>query len=340
MEDVYKEYNYPAAGKLYAILKDKGMIYTLNEVKDFIKKQEVAQVHKKVQKKRKRNLSITANAPNEIFQIDLLDYQKYPRQNSGYKWILICVDVFTRKAYTQAMKDKTAKMTEEAFKSIIMDAKPKVVFHDMGSEFKGVFHKFVESKKIISVDNEFKNHNALGVIDRFSRTIKTMISKYMTANNTTRWVDILPKLTSIYNNTPHQGILDLKPNEVADGAQNQVEIATLNIDKQIRNNRIRNNTKHHIDKGDTVRIRQEKGTFAKGYEITFSKDVYVVDDVKGDIAIIEGIRYPLHKLMIVPEDSAMVDMTMKQQVDRSAKIKRKVRKEGIDDYLTAGKFYK
>ena len=31
---------------------------------------------------------------------------------------------------------------------------------------------------------------------------------------------------------------------------------------------------------------------------------------------------------------------MKQQVDRSAKIKRKVRKEGIDDYLTAGKFYK
>lgn len=50
MEDVYEEYNYPAAGKLYAILKDKGMIYTLNEVKDFIKKQEVAQVQKKYMK--------------------------------------------------------------------------------------------------------------------------------------------------------------------------------------------------------------------------------------------------------------------------------------------------
>jgi len=110
MEDVYKEYNYPAAGKLYAILKDKGMKYTLNEVKDFIKKQGVAQVHKKVHKNRKKYLSITANAPNEIFQIDLLDYQNYSRQNSGYKWILICVDVFTRKAYTQEMNVKKATM--------------------------------------------------------------------------------------------------------------------------------------------------------------------------------------------------------------------------------------
>ena len=33
MEDVYKEYNFPAAGNFYAILKDKGMIKVQKTVK-------------------------------------------------------------------------------------------------------------------------------------------------------------------------------------------------------------------------------------------------------------------------------------------------------------------
>ena len=36
----------------------------------------------------------------------------------------------------------------------------------MGSEFKGTFHTFVDLNDIIDVQNEFKNHNALGIIDR------------------------------------------------------------------------------------------------------------------------------------------------------------------------------
>ena len=74
-------------------------------------------------------LYITANTPYEIFQIDLLDYTKYSRTNKGYKWILICVDVFTRKAYAIPMKDKTAKLTEEAFKQIIKEDKLKKQKH-------------------------------------------------------------------------------------------------------------------------------------------------------------------------------------------------------------------
>lgn len=325
MEALYKDYNYPAVGKFYSILKGEGLKYTLKEVKDFVEAQNVAQVHKAVNKQRKKLMSIVANAPNEIFQIDLLDYTKYSKQNKGFKWILICVDVFTRKAFTAPMKDKTAPITEEAFKAIVRDVKPKVIFHDMGSEFKGAFHRFVESKNIISIENEFKNHNALGIIDRFSKTIKGMISKYMTANNTTKWVDELPRLTAIYNKTPHSAILDLKPNDAEAHAE---ELATLNFEKTERNVRIMG-TLHKIKAGDIVRIKEEKGTFTKGYEITYSKRVYTVESVRGGEATIEGKTYPINKLMSVPIGSTDINMKSKDKADKANRIVRALRKEGL-----------
>ena len=77
MDKLYVEYNFPSAQRFYEILKEKGIKHTLKEVKEFIKNQNVAQVHKPIIKNKNKLSSITANEPYEIFQIDLLDYQKY-----------------------------------------------------------------------------------------------------------------------------------------------------------------------------------------------------------------------------------------------------------------------
>ena len=68
------------------------------------------------------------------------------------------------------------------------------VFHDQGNEWKGKFVKLCEAKNIFSLQNDLGDHSSLGVIDRFSRTIKAMIQRYLTSNNTTKCVDELPMI--------------------------------------------------------------------------------------------------------------------------------------------------
>lgn len=339
MDELYKKFNFPAASKFYKILKDEGYNISLNQVKEFLANQSVDQIHKVVNKNRNKFKYITANFPNEIFQIDLLDYTKYSRTNKGYKWILICVDVFTRKAYAVAMKDKTAKITEEAFKQIIKEDKPKVIFHDMGSEFKGTFHKFVDNNDIIDVQNEFKNHNALGIIDRFSKTLKNMISKLMTSTESTKWVDDLPRLIKIYNDTPNEAIENLKPSKVDSNEQNRIKIANLNFDKQLFNKSIDNVAKSRIKAGDYVRIKIEKGTFTKGYEVSYSTNIYRVDKVDGTIAYINDKRIPFNRLMVVPPGSLSMDNIEKSTADKDNRAQRRLNKEGVKDYLNPGKYY-
>ena len=119
MEQIYREYNYPSLKRLSEILKEKGLKKTQKEIKTFIENQKVSQLHKPVQKVKKNLKHITASSPNEIWQIDLLDYQKYSRTNKGFRYIFICVDVFTRQARAAPIKNKTSNTTDDAFRKII-----------------------------------------------------------------------------------------------------------------------------------------------------------------------------------------------------------------------------
>ena len=66
--------------------------------------------------------------------LDLLDYS-----NRNFPWILIGVDVFTRKAYAEPVKNETALLVLGAFQKF--NIKTFTVVHDDGSEFKGAFLK-------------------------------------------------------------------------------------------------------------------------------------------------------------------------------------------------------
>ena len=329
MDILYEDFNFPSAKRFYDILKEKGHKYTLKEVKYFIEKQNVAQVHKPVIKNKKNMSSITAVAPYEVFQIDLLDYQKYAKDNRGHNWILICVDVFTRQAFAEPMKNKTAQVTKKAFEKVVDKAKPKVVFSDEGNEFKGIFLTFLEEEHIIKIENKYGNHNSLGVIDRFSRTLKTMIAKYMTAKSTTKWIDALPKLMKIYNETPHNGIKLIKPIN-ATQYENKLKITTLNFEKQTDNNMKINAVVDKLHVGDKVRIRIEKGTFAKGYSITYSKEVYVIEKIDGrDILLDDGNTYHIDSVQKVFEGATDINTKKQDKAEKDSKVKRKLRLEGL-----------
>lgn len=326
MEELYRENNYPSTNQFYKILKENGIQATLKQVKEFIEQQSVQQLHKPVRQIRAKMKHITASAPNEIYQIDLLDYQKYSRFNKGFNWILIAVDIFTRQAKAVAVTTKHATNTADAFENIISEVKPHVVYSDDGNEWRGKFQELLERNNIIHQVKDYGDHNALGIIDRFSQTIKRMIAKYMTANDTKNWIQQLPKIVDIYNRTPHTSISDIKPKD-AEQEENIETIGTLNFNKRENDQKHIN---HSIKVNDLVRVQRMKGTFEKGYEITYSKEIHKVISVENSHAILEdGSRHKFEKLLQIDPRTVSLQSRVGDAMENHQKNLRRLMKEGV-----------
>ena len=105
MEELTELYYNPKMGlvspyKLYLKLDKRIPLKTIEE---FVKKQEIYQ--RKLQRNRSKQFKpIVAYSRNDQWQIDLFDFSRYSHWNSGYKYLLCCVDVFSRKAFVSAIK--------------------------------------------------------------------------------------------------------------------------------------------------------------------------------------------------------------------------------------------
>src|ERR1700751_1136589 len=110
---------------------------------------------------------------------DLLDLQNLSRTNHGKKWILLVIDVFTRRAFGIAMNNKEAGTVLDAFKEVTEDeGVPRVLLSDNGHEFDNrSMNAYLKENNVTHVTNEPQYHPTLGIIDRLSRTIKEKIYK-------------------------------------------------------------------------------------------------------------------------------------------------------------------
>ena len=50
---------------------------------------------------------VFAGSVDSIWTTDLLDIHQYARQNKGYKFILVVLDIFSRFAWVRPLKNKT-----------------------------------------------------------------------------------------------------------------------------------------------------------------------------------------------------------------------------------------
>ena len=107
------------------------------------------------------------------------------------------------------------------------------------------------------------------VAERFIRTLKNKIYKYMTAISKIVYIDKLDDIVNKYNNTHHSTIkvkpIDVKPNTYIDS------------NKEI------NNKDPKFKIGDIVRISKHKNIFAKGYVPNQSEEVFKIKKVKNTL---------------------------------------------------------
>ena len=101
--------------------------------------------------------------------------------NNGYDVMLNVIEITSRRGYCYPMKDKKTPQVIAAFKAFLNDVNNKVanLTTDNGSEFiSREFKKLVKENNINHFTADVGDHNKMGMIERFNRTIKALISKY------------------------------------------------------------------------------------------------------------------------------------------------------------------
>ena len=113
--------------------------------------------------------------------VDLADMQSLSKYNKGIKNLLCTIDLFSKYAWVVPIKDKKGTSIVNAFKKIILKGRtPNKIWIDQGSEFyNNTFKDFLQINNIemYSTYNQGKSV----VAERFVRTLKDMIFKYMAA---------------------------------------------------------------------------------------------------------------------------------------------------------------
>ena len=216
IEQYYEAYNFPSVNKLYTLLRDDKHDVKKKDIEDYLNKKEEVQIFKEAKKSKKKLGHITSMQPNFSWQIDIYYLMKYYKANKGFKYILACIDIFTRKLYCIPMKNKDNDEVKLALKLLFKEAGvyPDVITSDndatlLSNECQQLFIKHNIIHDVVPKDD----HASLGLIDRVARTLKTVLHKRFVKSGTTNWIDNLSTVVNQYNNTPHSAIDDIKPND-------------------------------------------------------------------------------------------------------------------------------
>ena len=153
---------------------------------------------------------------DNIWGADLADMQFMSRFNKELRFLLRIIDIFSKYAWVVSLKDKKDVSIVNAFQKILNDSvrKPNKIWVDKGGEFyNSSFKKWLKGNdtEMYSIYNEGKSV----VAERFIRTLKTKIYKYMTSISKNVYIDKLDDIVNEYNNTYHRTI-KMKPVDVKD----------------------------------------------------------------------------------------------------------------------------
>ena len=196
--------------------------------------------------------------------------QLISRYNKGIRILLRVIDIFSKYARVVPLKEKKGVSIVAAFQSILKQSnrKPNKIWVDKGSGFYNAsFKKWLQDDDIVmySTNNEGKSV----VAERFIRTLKNKIYKYMTSISKNVCIDQLDDIVGEYNNTYHT-IIKMKPIGVKDNT-------CINTDKEV------NNKDPKFNVGDHVRISKYKNIFPKGYNPNWSEEAFVMKKVKNTV---------------------------------------------------------
>jgi transposase InsO family protein len=266
MEEIY--YNPREAGSfggVQALARRSGKRqYT---VRKFLQEQDTYTLHKPVRRRFPRRRTY-AKGIDDLFQADLVDVSNISQHNDGYRYILTCIDVFSKMAWAIPLKSKSANEVTSAFEKILADRRCNMLQTDKGTEWlNSKFQSMLRNNGIKFYTSENEELKA-SVVERFNRTLKERMWRYFTYKNTRRFLDILPDLIHSYRHSYHRSI-KMVPADVDKSVEDLVRRHLYPV-------KLKKKLKYKFSVGDKVRIAMQKVPFTKAYTGQWSEEIFVV----------------------------------------------------------------
>ena len=211
---------------------------------------------------------------DDLWQMDLMEMIPYSKINKGNKYILTCIDVFSRFARAVPVKSKSASDMEAAIKIMFKDGHPDHLQTDLGKEFyNSKVKSFLEHLNIkhYTVHSQYK----AAYVERFNRTLRDALKKYFVHVGNKTWIHVLPKLIDSYNHSEHKGLNGARPVDVS--SNNELKLwLTRQQPKSIK--------KPKYKVGDHVRISKISASpFIKNFNNNWSDEVFQIEKINTKI---------------------------------------------------------
>ena len=248
-------------------------------IDEWFKSKEINQIYAKPKKVK----SYRINGPPNSFQMDIILLPTYQKSNNGVKEFLMLIDILSRKVWAYPLKNGKMDTVMQEYRSFVNSVGKDKIMSVEGDDFFSAAslkdynnHCDIKTFTDIAKDDHLTNHgNILGIIDRAVRTLKNYIEKYLLIHDTTKWVDALPAIIEIYNDSPHSSLHHRTPNEAYDD-----EVYLLK--KYLKNQQYNDDIQRKLDfaVGDIVRAMVGKNLFDKE-KAPFSKELYTIEQEDG-----------------------------------------------------------
>lgn len=212
---------------------------------------------------------------DQQWQADLVEMQPYARANQGNRYLLTVIDLFSRYGWAEPLHNKTAKEVAGALERIFQSSgrHPLLLQTDQGKEFENIPMRQMLARyhsRQFAVKSPFK----AAIVERFNRTLKTKMWRAFTHQNNYNYLEVLPRLLTAYNQSPHRGLGGRTPAQVVSGPEEQVEVW------QEQNPAKEQSSRPRFQVGDRVRLALQKGPFKKGYVPNWTEEVFHVKEVR------------------------------------------------------------
>src|SRR3978361_1579323 len=211
---------------------------------------------------------------DDLWQIDLAELPQYTRENSGFKFILVVIDCFSKFLWTRKLKSKTAEEVSKAMADVLSSARqPKNLQSDAGKEFYNSKFKAVMTKHAIKHYSTFSVKKA-SMAERVIRTLKERLFKTFHLRGNYRWTNILQEITDCLNSS-FNSTTKMKPRDFNKSNEHRLLKSVFNKDYYTHDGR---NEKYQT--GTVVRVGKEKPTFEKGYTPRWSTELFKIAKVQ------------------------------------------------------------
>ena len=197
-----------------------------------------------------------------------------PKNNKGYRYILVVIDNFSKFGWTIPLKNKFSQSITDAFSEIIKSSnrKPNLLETDDGKEYVNkIFNEFLNNNKI----KRYSRYTDKGAVfaERFNKTIRNLLKKPVFEKGKADWLSELPSVIKKYNNTIHYST-KMTPIQASKKINEKLVFSNL------RDDRVKRQPKFKL--GDLVRTADIRRVFSKGESTNWSYKLYTITKIIHD----------------------------------------------------------